>query len=403
MPAVVGQCRVLGILGRDLDPDSLGAVGDHLRRRHPVRPSVRHGELQVDRRAVLVLDVPVVVRVLVAGGRQRRLRLRDAVAEAVAVDGVLVDPLVPDRQQAGRVRLRGQALVRLVEDLLQVDRLGEGTPEPRVVQRLLGRVREEPDGVGAEMVGRRAEVRLRVALDRRLRCEVVEQVDVPGLEVGERRRVRAVLDVDDVGRGRLEVERLGRPPVVISLPHHRRRLGAEPGLVEVRAGADDARLGQVAGREIGVAELGEHVLRHDRHVEAVEIELLVPGLPGEREHDRVALHLHALQPGVLPERVLGMRRHLEQVEAVGDVARRHRLPVAPLHAAANVHRVTRRRGPLPPRGEPRDESALQRVVAERRLVGEADEPRDVVPVLGRIRVVVRRPLVAAHVERLRAR
>ena len=105
MPAVVDQRSVVRVARGDLDPDGLRALRDDLDRRHPVRPSVRALDRERDVRSVLVLDVPVAVRVLVAGGSEDRLRPRQVVREAELRDDLLVDPLVPDGKEPGRARL----------------------------------------------------------------------------------------------------------------------------------------------------------------------------------------------------------------------------------------------------------------------------------------------------------
>ena len=223
----------------------------------------------------------------------------------------------------------------------------------------------------------------------------------PGEQVRQCGGVRAVLDVDDELRRHLQAESLRRPPIDPLRPHHRLAACSEPGLVAVRPRAHDlARVAEVARCDVRLGVALEDVLRDDRHHEAVVVELLISRATGEFEDHGVPVDARALQPRVLPEGMLRMRRDLRQVEAVLDVAWSHEPAVTPPDALPDGHDVGRLGLPRPRGRKPRDELILERVVAERRLVGEAHEPGHVVPVLGGIEVVVRRPLVSAHVERL---
>src|SRR4030095_1292437 len=99
----------------------------------------------------------------------------------------------------------------------------------------------------------------------------------------------------------------------------------------------DVRRLQVAAREVRLAEAGEDVPRDDRHVVAVEVELLVARGGAELEDDGVALRRDALQPGIPPQWILRVGRDLEGVEREDEVLRRQRLSVTPLDALADPH------------------------------------------------------------------
>ena len=230
--------------------------------------------------------------------------------------------------------------------------------------------------------------------------EVVAQVDPVLQEVLQRRRVRRVVDVDDVLHRHPHSDGLRGPPVCAPVPLQR-LAPAGAATVGERAGADDPPgVGGVARDDLLGAVGPEDVPRHDRDRVPVGVPFLIVRDAPEVERDGPTARGDTAEPGLPHRPVLGARVLL-RLERELHVRGGERLPVTPLDAFPHGDDVVPAY-PLPAAREPGNEPVLERVVAEERLVHETDDARVVVG-LERVEVRVGTPLLARCVERLTAR